>query len=144
MAVLGAGFGFGVALVVTRFVAGLAPGLAAAGLATGVGAGTATALWVIRARGLLHVRAVLQSWVVDTAASVRATAEEKVATSVLDAEAMWASEGAAAAADEDAEYVRRMVSIDAEIGKLARFRKDPHLLPLGRPPGEGLLNRSCE
>ncbi|MDA2892449.1 hypothetical protein PDG61_16130 [Mycolicibacterium sp. BiH015] len=144
MAVLGAGFGFGVAVVVTRFVAGLAPGLAAAGLATGVGIGTATAVWVIRARGLLHVRAVLQSWVADTSAAVRAAAEEKVATSVLDAEAIWASEGAAAAADEDAEYVRRTASIDAEIRKLARFRDDPRLLPLGRPPGDSVLNRSCE
>lgn len=144
MAVLGAGFGFGVALVVTRFVAGLAPGLAAAGLAAGVGVGTATAGWVIRARALLHVRAVLQSWVADTSAAVRAAAEDKVATSVLDVEAVLASECAAAAAAEDAGFGRRIASIDDELRKLARLREDPRLLPIGRPPGEDHLNRSCE
>ena len=144
MAVLGVGFGFGVALVVTRFVAGLAPGLAVAGLAAGVGVGTATAVWVIRARALLHVRAVLQSWVAEVSATVRAAAEEKVATSVLDVEAVLASEGAAAAAAQDAEFGRRIASIEAELRRLARSQDDPRLLPIGRPPGEGHLNRSCE
>lgn len=144
MAVLGAGFGFGVALVVTRFVTGLAPGLAAAGLVTGVGVGTATAVWVIRARALLHVRAVLQSWVVDTSAAVRAAAEEKVAASVLEAEAALASASAVAGADEDVEFGRKIASIDAEIRKHSRSREDPRLLPPGRPPGESHLNRSCE
>ena len=144
MAVLGAGFGFGVALVVTRLVTGLAPGLAAAGLVTGVGVGAATAVWVIRARALLHVRAVLQSWVVEISAAVRAAAEEKVATSMLAAEAALASESAAAGAAEDVEFGRKIAAIDAELRKHLRSREDPHLLPLGRPPGESHLNRSCE
>ena len=144
MAVLGAGFGFGVVLVVTRLVTGLAPGLAAAGLVTGVGVGAATAVWVIRARALLHVRAVLQSWVVEISAAVRAAAEEKVATSMLAAEAALASESAAAGAAEDVEFGRKIAAIDAELRKHLRSREDPHLLPLGRPPGESHLNRSCE
>lgn len=143
-AVLGAGFGFGVALVVTRFAAGLAPGLAAAGLAAGVGLGAATAVWVIRARALLHVRAVLHAWVADVCAAVRAAAEEKVAAGMLDAEAVLASDEAAAASERDAEFARRIASIDVEIRKLARLQKDPSLLPTGRPPGDGHLNRSCE
>lgn len=144
MAVLGAGFGFGVALVVTRFVAGLAPGVAAAGLAAGVGIGAATAVWVIRARALLHVRAVLQAWVADAAAAVRAAAEEKVAVAVLDVEAALVSKSAAGASREDAEFGRAIAAIETEIRKLSRFQKDPSLLPIGRPPGDTHLNRSCE
>lgn len=142
--VLGAGFGVGVALVVTRFVAGLAPGLAAAGLAAGIGVGAATAVWVIRARALLHVRAVLQAWAADAAVAVRVAAEEKVALAVLDAEAALASESVAMASHEDAEFRREITSIDAEIRKLTRIQKDPSLLPIGRPTGDTHLNRSCE
>ncbi|OAN35461.1 hypothetical protein A4X20_26320 [Mycolicibacterium iranicum] len=75
---------------------------------------------------------------------MRAAAEDKVATSVLDVEAVLASECAAAAAAEDAGFGRRIASIDDELRKLSRLREDPRLLPIGRPPGEDHLNRSCE
>jgi hypothetical protein len=119
MTVLGAGFGLGVALVVTRFLAGLAPDLAVAGLIAGGAVGLATTAWVVRARALLHDRAVLERWVGEVAAAVRAAAEQRVATGMLAAEAAMAAASAAAAAEVDAEIGRRIVALETEIRELA-------------------------
>jgi hypothetical protein len=118
MTVLGVGFGIGVALVVTRFLAGLAPDLAAAGVIAGGVAGLTTTAWVVRARALLHDRAVLERWVGEVAATVRAAAEQRVATGMLAAEVAMAAAGMAAAAEEDAEIGRRIAALDSEIREL--------------------------
>lgn len=115
MMVLGAGFGLGVALAVSRLFAGLAPGLTAAGLAAGGAAGLLLTVWVVGIRGLLHDRAVLDRWVVDATATLRSSAEELVATRVLAAEAALTSE--LAARDDAAALAAagRVAEIDAEL-----------------------------
>ncbi|WNG87942.1 hypothetical protein C6A87_001265 [Mycobacterium sp. ITM-2016-00317] len=133
MTVLGAGFGVGVAMVVTRLLSGLAPGLATAGAAVGVALGIATAAWVVRARALLHERAVLERWSLDAAAAVRAAAEERVAARMLTLETSIG---------------RRIAEVETEIRALSRAQSRPIgqdcWLPVGRPRGESHLNRSCE
>lgn len=93
MTVLGAGFGVGVAMVVARLLSGLSPALATAGPAVAAVVGVATAAWVVRARAVLHERAVLERWSLDVAAAVRAAAEERVATRMLAVETAVAAAG---------------------------------------------------
>ncbi|MGH3969336.1 MAG: hypothetical protein ACRDTV_14775, partial [Mycobacterium sp.] len=59
MVLLGAGFGLGVALTLSRLLAGLAPGLTAAGIVACVAIGLAVTVWVVGTRGLLADRALL-------------------------------------------------------------------------------------
>ncbi|WP_349270174.1 hypothetical protein MPNTM1_00978 [Mycolicibacterium parafortuitum] len=119
-AVLGAGFGLGVALVVTRFVAGLAPGLTAAALGAGAAVGLATTTWVVRARTLLHDRAVLAGWAGEAAAAVRAAAEERIGTGLLAAETAAVGETSA-----DREIGRRIAAVEAELRQLTRPADPP-------------------
>ena len=113
--ILGAGFGFGVALAVTRLCAGLAPGLTIAGLAAGGLVGLLVTVWVVGIRGLLHDRAVLDRWVTDVAATLRSTVEERVATRVLAAETTLTSDLAARDEAEGATAADRVAEIDAEL-----------------------------
>ena len=96
VAVLGVGFGSGVALACSRLLAGLVPGSSALGWAAGTAAGLALVVWVVRARGLLHDRALLDRWVVEVAATLRWHGEAMVAERLLMAESGWAA-GARAA-----------------------------------------------
>ena len=66
MLVLGAGFGLGVAVTISRLLAGAAPRLAVTGLAVGAVVGLLLAVWVVSTRGLLHDRAVLDRWIGET------------------------------------------------------------------------------
>ncbi|MBJ7340055.1 hypothetical protein [Mycolicibacterium sp.] len=91
MAVFGVGFGLGIAVAASRLLAALAPGLPAAGLAVGAVAGLALVVWVVRARGLLHDRAVLDRWVTEVTAAVRWHGEAMIAERLLAAEAAWAA-----------------------------------------------------
>jgi hypothetical protein len=87
MTVLGLGFGLGIALASSRLLAGVAPpGLSAAGSAAGAAAGLALLVWVVRARGLLHDRALLDRWVGEVAATLRYRGEGMVAERLLGAE----------------------------------------------------------
>ena len=113
--ILGAGFGFGVALAVTRLFAGLAPGLTVAGLVAGGLVGLVVTVWVVGIRGLLHDRAVLDRWVTDVAATLRSTVEERVATRVLAAETTLTSDLAARDEAEGATAADRVAEIDAEL-----------------------------
>jgi hypothetical protein len=113
--VLGAGFGFGVALAVTRLFAGLAPGLTIAGLVAGGLVGLLLTVWVVGIRGLLQDRAVLDRWVTDVTATWRAVVEERVATRVLAAEAALTSDLAARDEVESATAADRVAEIDAEL-----------------------------
>lgn len=98
MAVLGIGFGLGIALASSRLLAGVAPGLSVAGWAAGAAAGLALVVWVVRTRGLLHDRALLDRWVVEVAATLRWHGEAMVAERLLAAESRWAATGARGAA----------------------------------------------
>jgi hypothetical protein len=113
--ILGAGFGFGVALAVTRLFAGLAPGLTIAGLVAGGLVGLLLTVWVVGIRGLLQDRAVLDRWVTDVTATVRSAVEERVATRVLAAETELTSDLAARDEVESAIAADRVAEIDADL-----------------------------
>jgi hypothetical protein len=113
--VVGAGFGFGVALAVTRLFAGLAPGLTVVGLVAGGLVGLLLTVWVVGIRGLLQDRAVLDRWVADVTATWRSLAEERVATRVLAADAALTSDLAAHDEVESATAADRVAEIDAEL-----------------------------
>ena len=113
--ILGAGFGFGVALAVTRLFAGVAPGLTIAGLVAGGLVGLFLTLWVVGIRGLLHDRSVLDRWVGDVTATLRSAVEERVATRVLAAETTLISDLAARDEVESATAADRVADIDAEL-----------------------------
>ena len=113
--ILGAGFGFGVALAVTRLFAGLAPSLTIAGLIAGGLVGLLLTVWVVGIRGLLHDRAALDRWVGDVTATLRSAVEERVATRVLAAETMLTSDLAARDEVESATAADRVAGIDAEL-----------------------------
>ena len=115
MMVLGAGFGLGVALGVSRLFAGLAPGLTIAGLVVGGAVGLVLTVWVVGMRGLLSDRAVLDRWVGEVTSMLQSTVEERVATRVLAAEAALTAD--VAGRDEaDAESAMVQVGkIDAEL-----------------------------
>lgn len=82
MAVLGVGFGVGVALVVARLTATLPIGPGWASAAGGV-AGIALSAWVVRARRLLHDRAHWERWAGDVVAALRIELEDAVAGRLL-------------------------------------------------------------
>jgi hypothetical protein len=113
--ILGAGFGLGVALAVTRLFAGLAPGLTIAGLIAGGVVGLLLTVWVVGIRALLHDRAVLDRWVGDVTAELRSVVEERVATRVLAAETTLTTDLAAHDEMESATAADRVAAIDAEL-----------------------------
>jgi len=134
--VVGAGFGLGVALVVTRLFAGLAPGLTVAGLVVGGVVGLVLTVWVVGIRGLLHDRGVLDRWISDVVNVLRSAVEERVATRVLVAETALTSELAHRDEVEGATAADRVAEIDAELrehavqtAKAAKVR-DRRLPPL--------------
>lgn len=115
MTVLGAGFGLGVALVVARLLSGLQPEPTVAGPAAGAVAGLAITVWVVRVRGLLHDRAVLDRWAGEATAAVRSIAEERVVTRTVAAEAALLSAHAAAVDTRGPTLGQRLAEIDAEL-----------------------------
>lgn len=92
MAVLGAGFGLGIALASNRLFSGLAPGLSIAGWVAGCLIGSALVVWVVRTRGVLSERALLDRWVAEVAATLRWHGEARVAERLLAVE--WAQSAA--------------------------------------------------
>jgi hypothetical protein len=102
MTVLGAGFGLGIALASSRLVAGFAPGLSVVGLAAGGLAGLALVFWVVRVRGLLHDRALLDRWVTEVGATLRWHGESMIAERLLSAESEWADATAARSLERQA------------------------------------------
>ena len=119
MTVLGAGFGLGVALVVTRLFAGLSPEPTVAGMAAGAAVGLAVTVWVVRIRALLHDRAVLDRWVGEVISAVRSAAEERVATRMLTAEAALVSAYVARADAQQPAAGQQIAGIDAKLRELA-------------------------
>jgi hypothetical protein len=83
MMLVGAGFGLGVALTLSRLLANLAPGLTLAGAAACAAIGLALTVWVVGTRGLLRDRALLDRWAGEATAQLRSALEQLVATRVL-------------------------------------------------------------
>ena len=86
MMLVGAGFGLGVALTLSRLLADLTPGLTAAGAVACAAVGLGLTVWVVGMRGLLRDRALLDRWAGEATALVQSAAEQLVATRVLAAE----------------------------------------------------------
>ncbi|UMB69231.1 hypothetical protein [Mycobacterium paraterrae] len=86
MMLLGAGFGLGVALTLSRLLADLTPSLTIAGAVACAAIGLALTVWVVGMRGLLRDRSLLDRWAGEATALVQSSAEELVATRVLAAE----------------------------------------------------------
>ena len=86
MMLVGAGFGLGVALTLSRVLADLAPGLTVAGAVVCATIGLGLTVWVVGTRGLLRDRALLDRWTGEATALVQSAVEQLVATRVLTAE----------------------------------------------------------
>jgi hypothetical protein len=115
MTVLGAGFGFGVALALSRLFADLAPGLAVAGAIGCAVIGVAVTVWIVGTRGLLHDRAVLDRWVGDVIAALRTTTDQMVASRVLAAEMAMTSALTQQLEERSGWAAERIRAIDAEL-----------------------------
>jgi hypothetical protein len=123
MLLLGAGFGLGVALTLSRVVAGLNPrlnpGLEIAGAVACVAIGLAITFVVVNLRGLLRDRALLDRWAGEATASLRSVVEELVATRVLVAESMLTTALAARDEAENARVADQVSAIDSELREYA-------------------------
>ena len=119
MMLLGAGFGLGVALTLSRLVGGLAarlsPALAAAGAVVCVAIGLAVTFLVIHIRGLLRDRALVDRWAGDVTSSLRSVVEELVATRVLVAESALSTALIARDEAENAQVSDQVSAIDSEL-----------------------------
>ena len=116
---LGAAFGLGVALTLTRLVGGLtsrlSPGLALAGAAACVAIGLAVTFVVIHIRGLLRDRALLDRWAGEVTSSLQSAVEELVATRVLVAESLLSTALIARDEAENAHVAEQVSAIDSEL-----------------------------
>ncbi|MBI2696357.1 hypothetical protein [Mycobacterium nebraskense] len=119
MMLLGAGFGLGVALTLSRLMSGLAarlsPALSVAAALTCVAIGLAVTLLVINIRSLLRDRALLDRWAGDVTSTLRSVAEELVATRVLVAESVLTKAVLAQDEVENAEVSEQVSAIDREL-----------------------------
>lgn len=115
MMVLGAGFGLGLALTLSRLFADLAPGWTAAGAVAGAVIGLAVTVWVVGTRGLLADRAVLDRWVGQASAALRSVVEQLVATRVLSAESALSAASDEQDATEAEQVAEQVKVIDSEL-----------------------------
>jgi hypothetical protein len=117
---LGAGFGLGVAMAVSRVVTGLAPGLTVAALVVGGLAGCALTAWLVMARALLQHRAALDRWVTEAVAALRLHSEDAIAVALLAAEVGFVAEIGARDEARSVAVAERVRGIDDEIRRLTR------------------------
>ena len=119
MLLLGGGFGVGVALTLSRLVASLAPrlnpALEIAGAVACVAVGLAGTVLVVKLRGLLHDRALLDRWAGDATASLRSVVEELVATRVLAAESALSTAFIAHDEADNMQVAEQVSAIDSEL-----------------------------
>jgi hypothetical protein len=115
MMLLGAAIGVGVALAGSRLFANPAPAYMIGGLVVGAVVGLAVAAWIVAMRGLRHDRAVLDRWVSDVTAELRAAAEHLVSERVLAAETSLTAELAALDAAEAARLTDELAAIDGQM-----------------------------
>lgn len=100
---IGAVFGVGTALTVSRLLSGLVQGWASA---AGAAVGLVLTLWVVASRRLLSERAAMSRWMADLVGGARQTLEERVASQALAAEVAMGL----AAADSQIRPVRGQTS----------------------------------
>ncbi|MCB1289634.1 MAG: hypothetical protein KDB47_18475, partial [Mycobacterium sp.] len=91
-ALLGVGFGLGIALTLGRVLFDLRPDWTPLAPVGCVALGLVTSSWVVGARRLLAERAALERWVVEVVAELRAVLDERVLTMVLAIEEALAAE----------------------------------------------------
>ena len=119
LSLLGAGFGVGIALTLSRLLAGLArglnPWLLIAGAVACAAAGLAATLVVVNIRGLLHDRALLDRWAGDATSSLRSVVEELVATRVLRVDSVLSTALTARDEAENTQVGERVSAIDSEL-----------------------------
>jgi hypothetical protein len=138
MLLLGAGFGIGVALTLSRLFIDLAPGLTAAGAVVCVLVGVTVTAWVVGMRSMLHDRALLDRWVGEVTAALRATVDQVVATRVLAAETVLTAELAEQDESDGVRLAGRLARIDAELREHAQAKaraaaeRDRRLPPVQR------------
>ncbi|SPM33375.1 hypothetical protein MRAB57_1179, partial [Mycobacterium rhizamassiliense] len=119
MLLLGAGFGLGVALTLSRLMAGvlarLSPLLEIAAAVACVAIGLGVTFLVVNLRSLLRDRALLDRWAGDVTSSLHSTVEELVATRVLAAESVLTTELNSRDEAEGAQVSDQVSAIDAEL-----------------------------
>jgi hypothetical protein len=120
-AVVGTGFGIGVALTLGRFLAEVVPAVAPAVIPLCGGVGLALAAWVVRTRRLLTARGALDRWAAEVAAGLRTALEERAlaAESAL-LEAHIGVAGTVGSPDR----ATAAPTVDGWIGELARVRAE--------------------
>lgn len=119
MALFGVFFGLGAALTVSRLVAYARPGMAPVGLAAGLVAGACIAVWLVAVRGLLHDRTVLDRWLGETMAELRAYLERWVAARVLEVETRLNADLVEIDERENDKLAARVGEIDSELREAA-------------------------
>ena len=115
MMLVGAGFGLGVALTLSRLLADLTPGLTVAGAVACAAVGLALTVWVVGTRGLLRDRALLDRWVGEATAQLQSAVEQLVATRVLAAESTLTAALAEQDEGESARVAEQVSVIDTEL-----------------------------
>jgi hypothetical protein len=115
MMLVGAGFGLGVALTLSRLLAGLTPGLTVAGAVACTAIGLALTVWVVGTRGLLRDRALLDRWAGEATAQLRSALEQLVATRVLGAESSLTAALSEQDEVESARVTEQVGVIDTEL-----------------------------
>ncbi|MDT5171734.1 MAG: hypothetical protein QOD02_5088, partial [Mycobacterium sp.] len=115
MMLVGAGFGLGVALTLSRLLADLTPGLTVAGAVACAAVGLALTVWVVGTRGLLRDRALLDRWVGEATAQLQSAVEQLVATRVLAAESSLTAALAEQDEGESARVAEQVSVIDTEL-----------------------------
>ena len=122
MTLLGAGFGLGVALTLSRLLADLAPQWTVAGVIACAAVGVVLTLWVVGTRGLLHDRAVLDRWVAEVVSGLRAALEERVAARMLAAESALGLAAAERDSEDSGRLDQTVAAIDRDIQQHASAR----------------------
>jgi hypothetical protein len=115
MMLVGAGFGLGVALTLSRLLADLTPGLTVAGAVACAAIGLALTVWVVGTRGLLRDRALLDRWAGEATAQLRSALEPLVATRVLGVESSLAAALGEQDEVESARVTEQVGVIDTEL-----------------------------
>jgi hypothetical protein len=115
MMLVGAGFGLGVALTLSRLLADLAPGLTVAGAVACAAIGLALTVWVVGTRGLLRDRGLLDRWAGEATALLQSAVEQLVATRVLTAESSLTAALGAQDEGESARVAEQVGVIDSEL-----------------------------
>jgi hypothetical protein len=115
MMLVGAGFGLGVALTLSRLLANLTPGLTVAGAVACAAIGLGLTVWVVGTRGLLRDRGLLDRWAGEATGLAQSAAEELVATRVLAAESALTAALGEQDEGESTRIAEQVSAIDAEL-----------------------------